>query len=278
MDDPIGIREFDAYIAGACAFFLEALVREPKASALALSTEIYCLAYISIAKQGNITGNKLTSICGAITEETGRMIVITIEEVKSFSSSFKPFINANNAHAVCEGLRVGLENFSLRLCITMQQATRSGMTSYWMVWEALTLCTDFDWISVTELIPQDFRSYSHAVVRVGNNPYYGFNSDLGAAKQTNYMSLSWVASKVLMKNDPPTYSALSRYRGLPTAPKKHDELQELIEAYIPGVPDAERAVGVAALQLVRAGIDNALQVVEGRDLRTSYPKLSGVVY
>lgn len=143
----------------------------------------------------------------------------TVDEVKSFSTSFKPFINADNAQLICDGLRLGLENFSLRLCITMQQATRSVMTAYWMVWEALTLCKDFDWRTIAELLPQDFRKYSDAVTVVGNNQYFGFNSDLGIAKHTNYMSLSWVASRVLMKSDPPVYSALARYRGLPANPR-----------------------------------------------------------
>lgn len=64
-------------MAEACASFLESLAVEPTASALALSTEIYCLAYVSIAKQGNITENKLTSICNAITEETGRAVTLS---------------------------------------------------------------------------------------------------------------------------------------------------------------------------------------------------------
>lgn len=132
-------------MAEACASFLESLAAEPTASDLALSTEIYCLAYISVAKQGNITENKLTSIFNAVAEETGHAITLTLEEIKAFSTSFRPFINAQNAQDICEGLRLGLENFSLRLCLTMQQATRSGMTLYWMVWEALTLCTDFNW-------------------------------------------------------------------------------------------------------------------------------------
>lgn len=126
-------------MAEACARFLEALAMEPTAPALALSTEIYCLTYISVAKQGNITDAKLTAICNAVSEETGRAITITSEEVKMFSVSFRPFISSRNAQHICEGLRQGLENFSLRLCITMQQAVRSGMTSYWMIWEAINL-------------------------------------------------------------------------------------------------------------------------------------------
>lgn len=59
-DAAIEVQLVTLEIAEACASFLEAL---------ALSTEIYCLAYISIAKQGNITDNKLTAICNAITEE-----------------------------------------------------------------------------------------------------------------------------------------------------------------------------------------------------------------
>lgn len=189
-----------APMAEACAVFLQSLAIEPTASALALSTEIYCLAYISIAKQGNITDAKLTSICNAVTEETGRAITLTVEEVKSFSTSFKPFIDATNAEAICRGLRQGLENFSLRLCITMQQATRSGMTSYWMIWEAITLCSDFNWAAVADILPHEFTRYAEAVAVVGNNSYYGFNNDLGPAKHTNYMSLSWVARRVLMKS------------------------------------------------------------------------------
>lgn len=72
------------------------------------------------------------------------------------------------------------------------------------------------------------------------------------------MSISWVASRVLMKSDPPTYAALARYRGLPAVPKRQDELQALIEAYVPGVLDADRATGREALQLVQARLEAAL--------------------
>lgn len=192
-EEPITSGLVTAHMAEACARFLEALASEPTPSALSLSTEIYCLTYISIAKQGNITDAKLTSICNAVSEETGRAINLTLEEIKAFSTSFRPYINADNAEAICAGLQLGLANFSLRLCLTMQQAVRIGMTSYWMVWEALNLCTDFNWEAIAALIPQDFRKYSDAVAHVGNNQYFGFNNDLGIAKHTNYMSLSWVA-------------------------------------------------------------------------------------
>lgn len=76
-DDPIELQRITANMAEACASFLESLAVEPTASALALSTEIYCLAYVSIAKQGNTTENKLTSICNAITEETGRAVTLS---------------------------------------------------------------------------------------------------------------------------------------------------------------------------------------------------------
>lgn len=59
-----------------------------------------------------------------------------------------------------------------------------------------------------------------------------------------------------MKNDPPTYSAMTRYRGLPSAPKKHDELQAIIQADISLM---QRATGIAALELVKARIEDALQ-------------------
>lgn len=50
-DGAVVTGDVDANMAEACARFLESLAKEPTASALALSTEIYCLTYISIAKQ-----------------------------------------------------------------------------------------------------------------------------------------------------------------------------------------------------------------------------------
>lgn len=121
------------------------------------------------------------------------------------------------------------------------------------------MCTDFDWEAIASLIPQDFRRYSDAVALVGNNQYYGFNSDLGFAKHTKYMSLSWVACKVLIKSDPPSYSALARYRGLPAHPKKSEEIQIIIDEYVRGVPDAEQRLGRDALEMVRNRIEQAIQ-------------------
>jgi hypothetical protein len=97
-------------MAEASARFLDALAQQPSPSAIALSTEIYCLAYIAIAKQGNITDAKLVAICNAVSEETGRTVSLTSEDIKSFSNSFKPYITADNAQAICEGLKGKMHN------------------------------------------------------------------------------------------------------------------------------------------------------------------------
>lgn len=78
------------------------------------------------------------------------------------------------------------------------------------------------------------------------------------------MSLSWVASRVLMKSDPPTYSALARYRGLPTQPKRSDDINAILDQYQPGVPDGDRQIGTNALAMVRANIEQALRQQQAR--------------
>lgn len=185
-------------------------------------------------------------------------VSLTSEDTKAFSTSFKPYITADNAQAICEGLRGRMENFSLRLCITMQQSVCSGMTSYWLIWDAISAYPGFGWADVAVLIPQDFTKYSEAVVVVGNNPYYGFNQDLREAKHTNYMSLSWVACKLLLKCDPPNYSSLTRYRGIPAHPKREEELTALINGYNLVINDEARALGRAAFDTIRARIAQAL--------------------
>lgn len=71
--------------------------------------------------------------------------------------------------------------------------------------------------------------------------------------------VTWVACKVLIKSDPPSYSALARYRGLPKNPKKSEEIQTIIDEYVPGVPDAEQRLGREDLMMVRNRNEQAIQ-------------------
>lgn len=242
-DEDITSEMITSDMAEACALFLEALATDPSPSAVSLSTEIYSLAYIAIAKQGNITEAKLASISTAISIETGREITLSMPDIITFNNSFKPYINSNNAEAICRGLQTGMTGYSLRLSITMQQAVRSGMTSYWAIWDALSSYQNFPWADAAKMIPQDFAKYLEAVALVGSNEYYGFNEDLGSAKHTFFPSLSWLACKLLMKCDPPGYEALSRYRGISKPPKRQEGLQEMIDDYNPSLEDAGDQTG-----------------------------------
>lgn len=243
-----------AHMAIACAFFLSSLHEFPTATAAALSTELYTLAYISIAKQGNITDAKLNSICNAVSAEVGRDINLTQEDVVDFSNSFKPYVTAENAGPICRGLQGDMQGFSLRLTITMQQAVRSGMTAYWAIYEAINGYRSFNWLEAVRLIPEDFTKYMAAVNLVRGNQYYGFNSDLQLAKHTNYLSLCWLACQVLIKADPPQYAALKRYRGMPTHPRKETALQALLDAFEPD----NILQGEATAQATLTQIQNAL--------------------
>lgn len=125
----------------------------------------------------------------------------------------------------------------------MQQSVRSGMTSYWLIWDAISAYPGFSWADVAVIIPQDFAKYAEAVAIVGTNQYYGFDQDLGAAKHTNYLSLSLVACKLLLKCDPPNYSSLTRYSGLPPHPKGEEEITLLTERYQPVANEEAQAQG-----------------------------------
>lgn len=126
---------------------------------------------------------------------------------------------------------------ALRLSLTVQQAAGGGMTCYFTIKEAMRTYRNFAWAGISLLLPTDWNNYYAAVRLVGNNVYYGFNKDLGAAKSTLYKNLGWVAKELLLKVGGNT--AISRYAVWPARVPNMTALDQLIDAYV-----ASRATAV----------------------------------
>lgn len=222
-------------LAQAIAAWLHLLAKNPTNQGKSVSTNIYVITYLGIAKRGTISEGKLAKINDAISNETNMVLTVTESEVEAAGAAMSPFITGNNAEQIMEALAAEMDGLSLTLQITMLQTSKSGMTSYWCIRNACMLCPNFGWGEASRYIPEDFNKFQLAFDRVGGNQYYGFNKDLGDAKHTNYISLAWIAMKLLMKADPVVYGKLKDYKGFTTKPRHEADLNRLIDAWVPGV-------------------------------------------
>lgn len=252
------LDQVTAIEADAIAWMANLLCLNPSARARALGTNMYALVYISLAKRGNISPQKLNSVAQAITEETNMAVTISAEDIKVCNRNLGPYVTHLNAQNVMDTLRQNMVDFSLRLTITVQQSVRCGMTSYWCIRTAVSLFGNFPWPALSALIPDDFVAFNVAVRLVGNNEYYGFNPDLGNAAHTKYKSLAWTAIQLLIRFRAAQYGSLANYAGR-GRPDRQVEIDALIEAYVP--PVNEEVAGVAemvtAWRLAPANAPNA---------------------
>lgn len=251
-DEEITDVLYNTDLAQAVAAWLHLLAKNPTNQGKSVSTNIYVITYLGIAKRGTISEGKLTKINEAIAAETNMVLTVTESEVEASGAAMSPFINGNNAEQIMTALANEMEGLSLRLQITMLQTAKSGMTSYWCIRNACMLCPNFAWGEASRFIPEDFNRFQTAFEHVADNQYFGFNKDLGEAKHTNYISLAWVAMKLLMKADPVTYGKLRDYKGFTTKPRHEAELTRLIDAWVPGVA-ARPLDGVNARVVVWGG-------------------------
>lgn len=73
------------------------------------------------------------------------------------------------------------------------------MTNYRNIQEARNRFRDFNWPACAIRFGAEFANYAAAERPVGDNPFYGYNRDLGAAKSTLYPNLSYTAWALLTR-------------------------------------------------------------------------------
>lgn len=217
------------------ALLLDHLASKSTAKGRAMGCNLYTLMYLSLSKRGNVTNAKLASVNAAVAQETNLNCDLEADEIRVCGSVCVRYVSGDNAEAIMTGMATNMNAYSLRLRLLMDQTSRAGMTSYWAIREALRLFATFEWNEVSRFIPDDFVHYQAAVALVGNNEYYGFNTDLGEAKHTRYKSLAWVCIKLLIKFRGAEYGSLQNYRGTVAHPDREQDLQRLIDAYQPNV-------------------------------------------
>lgn len=217
-----------------------------------LNTNVYALAYVALGKRGTVTREKLDKIADDIQNECRKTINLDPNEVQVFAREMSPIVTEHNAQAIMDGLAGTMANFSLRLRLTVEQAAKGGMTSYWSIHAALETFPDFPWAEARRYISRDFERFHTACEIVGNNEYYGFRSNLGEAAAPKYKSFSWLAMHLLVAHRGAEYGSLTKYATYNRAPDSQAQLQQLIDQYRPQIQPANEEETRELLDAFRA--------------------------
>ncbi|KAF6214235.1 hypothetical protein GE061_008974 [Apolygus lucorum] len=209
------------------------------ARACSLSANVFSLTYIALAKRGTISENKLNKIRAEIQTETRKTLTFTAQEVEIMHREMSPIVTGANARAIMDGLAGDMDGYSLRLRLTVQQAAKGGMTSYWSIHSALTNFPTFNWAEAHRYLARDFQNFEVACNLVRGNEYYGFNADLGDAAAPRYKSLGWLAMHLLVRFNAAEYGSLAQYATYNRRPDHAEQLQTLIDNFHPELQELD---------------------------------------
>ncbi|AJG39046.1 putative nucleoprotein [Changping Tick Virus 2] len=222
-------------------------------------TSLFTIAYISFAKKGDITTRKLEAILNQVQQEIGWQVEVTphlIQELWRQVGVHIPYASIPDMFRHWEGLMAGR---CLRLRVTLEQAAWVGLTQYTTIVKMFSEHPGFPWDRVAAILPADWQNFQAAIEAVGNQPYYGFQANLGAAAGTKFPSLGYVAKEMMIKVGGREGDAIRRYKGWIETPRAKAALDALINAWDPVglVEGQDRDPGSVAA--TRAALRRALE-------------------
>lgn len=203
-----------------------------------VKTGVDCIAHIIVAivKRGNVTTQFLTKIEQGLQLDLNRVITLDEETIRLVYLYYGALIDDTNIGDVFTRWAGQIPVNALRLRLTVEQASGSGMTAYFSIKEAITDYQDFNWAKISLFLPLDWAHFVRAVNLVGDNPYYGYRKDLGEARSTLYKNLAWVGKELLIRVG--AKASLSRYLGWPRAIPHQQAISEMINEYVDGRAEA----------------------------------------
>lgn len=191
--------------------------------------ELFTTLYIAVAKRGTVTSDFVAKIINGLSDDLQYTADIDEDVIRLVYRYYGGYITANNAHEIMDLWLNDIPEVALRVRLTLQQATNSGLTSLVTIGRAILKYNDFPWARLNALTGGEVTNYGVAVNLVNGNQYYGFNKSLGAARSTQYSSLGYVAKELLISLNGET--SLKKYAGWVRAPKSAAVIRTIIDTY-----------------------------------------------
>lgn len=124
---------------------------------------------------------------------------VDIDVIRNFFNYFGKTLSADLAGNVVQTWSTYIPPAALRMTIVLQQAANSGLTQIVTIGRAMVLQPSFPWAKVAALFPGQITSATNALRAIGDNPYYGFNSNLDVVKSTNFRDLAYWCKEILVR-------------------------------------------------------------------------------
>lgn len=194
--------------------------------------DLFTTLFIAVAKRGNVTEDFINKISKGLEDDLQHVSKIDAETVSLVYKFYGANISATNAKIVMDRWLADIPEIALRVRLTLQQATNSGLTAFVTIGRAIKKYPDFPWPRLNQLTGGELTNFSAAVTLVNGNQYYGFNKSLGAARSTLYSSIAYVAKELLIQLNGET--SLKKYAGWVRSPKNAAVIRTLMEAYKTG--------------------------------------------
>lgn len=229
--------------------------------------------YVAVAKRGQVTTASMRKITTGIRDDVQASISLNAQAIRNLYQRFLVRVEANNIRRILERWERMLPREALRLRLTLQQTEWAGLTVLNIVREAMLAFPTFNWGIIAEMFPAEATALTEALQAVNNNPYYGFNHELGVVKSTNYRFIGWVAKEILIRGE--GRDSLGQYAGWPLIVPHEAQLIRMIQQYI-----AHRAPGgYASHEAATSACDMMIAVnanaVQNRD--AMYERWTGMV-
>nr|QXV86437.1 nucleoprotein [Chuviridae sp.] len=244
-----------------CHVLLHLVTNATHAQIKYASSFIYIHTYVAFAKRGMITEAKATKITDQMRLEIDVPLNIDPDVIASIYAALGTLINQNNAQTIFESWAEDMGTLSLRMKITLDQVTGSGLTTYSAIREAMYFFQDFEWGQALGYLPKDKAGFHNALRIISDNMYYGFAQSLNEVGSSKYKSLGYVAKELLVKYGGPEYGSLGKAQCWTRNPLFKAELDELIANYRSGdgqapAPMDNRAVAALLDDVARTYDDN----------------------
>lgn len=186
-DPQIAMRLLGCIAAGALSIY--------SVSGVSIITHII----VAVCKRGIVSQEFLEKISTGIRDDLSLDVILDEATIALFFKQFGKNIDENSVGAILTRWGSRLPGGAMRLSLTIQQTSGSGLTSLKTIGKAITSFPDFPWWHICALFPGEWNSFRIAVAKVGTNAYYGFSKDLMEVRSTKYKSLAWIAKELLAK-------------------------------------------------------------------------------
>ncbi|CAH0386731.1 unnamed protein product [Bemisia tabaci] len=154
-------------------------------------TELLLHTILAILKTGECSVDFLTKVVDGC-KMFGFNVNLDRDLIKAIYLTFGEYINSRDVRAMIEYWKTLVPNKCLRIKLTIEQAEWHNLTSFTSIKTALTLHKQFYWANLFQLhaYSAQLGKFRIAMDIIQDDPYYGFNNNLGEASSTRYCLLA----------------------------------------------------------------------------------------